>query len=416
MELILQAFFFVVTFWLLFRRDRFCSIFYLILYIYTLPVEICSGYLPFLLKFDFGKEVYFPFYVFSTLSIFAFWLFVFLKSRTHRIINCVGDLAQHKSINSNKAKLVYYIIVCILIVQGIIILLSLGDISYHHLTSVDYKKSHPLLIAGSAMFLVSKPLALLLLFKYLSSKSFERKFCLFLLLWNISQNFLYGTLAGSRSGILSIMLALFFAVYGYRKVSLKNLIKVGAIGLVSIGLLQGVRSFRSEGEVDDKIEEYAILQNDYADPGLTTLAAIKYEVTEPIEVIFSNIARIFPFVDYPYLYITITEIFAPGLADEANALGFYIFTEGYMFCGIPGFIYNAIVIGGLLLYWRRLGRTNNKLFNLYILSLMISFFFAMVRAQSVWFIRNLWQFIIPMVILYSWFMNIRINYKKLLFH
>lgn len=415
MELIIQAVFFVITFWMLFRRDRFCSIFYLILYIYMLPVEICSGYLPFLLKIDFGKEVYYPFYVFSTLSIFTFWFFVYLKSKPHRNIYCIEELRQQRRMGSNRPILVYFIIICILLVQGAIIWLSFSDISYYNLTSVDYKKSHPLLIAGSVMFLISKPLVLLLFFKYLSSKLFERKFCMLLLLWAILQNFLYGTLAGSRSGILSIMVALLFAIYGYRRISLKNVIKVGTVGLVAIGVLQGVRSFRSEGGMDEKVEEYAILQNDYADPAMATLGAIKYEVIDPIEVISSNTTRIFPFIDYPYLYITVTEIFAPGIADEANAFGFYIFTEGYMFSGMIGFFYNAFVIGLLLLYWRRIGRTNNKLFNLYVLSLMISFFFAMVRAQSVWFIRNLWQFVIPMIILYSWFMNIKINYKKLLF-
>ena len=162
------------------------------------------------------------------------------------------------------------------------------------------------------------------------------------------------------------------------------------------------------------MEEYAILQNDYAAPGQLTIAAIKYDAVDPVEVVMSNIWRTIPFADYPYLYVTMTEIFLPGLVDEANAMGFYTFTEGYMFCGMLGFIYNAIVVGWLLLYWRRIGRTNNKLFNLFVLSLMVSCFFGMVRAQTVWFVRYLWLSIIPMTILYSWFMGIKIDLKRLL--
>lgn len=400
---------------MLFKRDRFCSIFYAVLFLYLLPVEICSGYLPFLLKIEFKDNVYWPFYWFSTFSFFSLWFFVFVKSKSKNNICCVKENNCIEKKRSIKVRLAYFIIIFILLIQCLVILLSFGDISYQHLASVEYKKSHPLLTFGSMLFLVSKPLILLLLFKYLSSIRFERRFCMLLLLWSISQNFMYGTLAGSRSGILSILIAVIFAIYGQMKVSLKNSIKMGFVALAILGIMQGIRSFRTEGDVNVGYEEYAILQNDYADPAMTTLAAIEYNAIDPIEVIISNVTRIFPFVDYPYLYITITEMFAPGLADEANAFGFYIFTEGYMFAGMLGFIYNVIIIGGLLLYWRRLGRTNNKQYNIFILALMMSFFFAMVRAQSVWFIRNLWQYIIPISILYSWLMNIKINYKKLLF-
>lgn len=380
-----------------------------------LPVEIISGYFPFLLRENFGNDTYLPYFTFSTLSLFGFWLFVFVKSRAKKVVNCVRNGIASNSRLTGKMKFVYVVIVSMLTIQAIIIAMSFNDISYQHLASVDYKRTRPLLIWGTTMFMFSKHISLLLLFKLITARGGERIFSMSLFLWAIFQNLLYGVLAGSRSGLLAIIVAIVFAVYGYRKVSLKNFIKFGIIVLLVLISLQQVRNLR-KGSVESDEQEYAILQNDYAAPGQLTIAAIKYDAIMPLEVMKSNICRSFPNVSYPYLYVTMTEIFLPGLVNEANSMGFYIFTEGYMFCGMLGFIYNAIVIGILVMYWRRMGRTNNNLFNIFILSLMISCFFGMVRAQSVWFIRYLWLSIIPMVILYSWFMNVKINYKNLLFH
>lgn len=414
MELIVQTIFFFVTFLLLFRRDRFCSIYYAALFLYMLPVEVICGYYPFLLKEDFGSETYLPYYTFSTLSLFAFWIFVYIKSKSNKFIRCIRETKEYRDSGVGKMKFVYFFVISILAIQGIIIALSYNDISYQNLANVDYKKTRPLLVAGSTMFMISKYISLLLLFKYKTANGGERKKSLFLLVWALSQNFLYGTLAGSRSGLLAIMIAILFALYGHSKLSLKNIIKFGVISFVLLFALQEVRNFRSGGSMESEMEEYAILQNDYAAPGQLTIAAIKYDAVDPVEVVLSNICRSVPFANYPYLYVTMTEIFMPGLVDEANAMGFYTFTEGYMFCGMLGFIYNAIVVGWLLLYWRRIGRTNNLLFNLFVLSLMVSCFFGMVRAQTVWFVRYLWLSIIPMTILYSWFMGIKVDYKKLL--
>lgn len=412
MEIIIQALIFAITFVMLFKRDRFCSIFYIILYIYLLPVEIMSGYIPFLLREDFGDETYMPFYIFSSLSLLGFWLFVYVKSRTKKHNRCVGEINNIKDTVTGKVQFVYFIIISLLVAQAIIIALSFNDISYQNLAMVDYKKTRPLLVAGANMFMLSKHFSLLLLFRHMTASGAERKYTMFLFLWAIIQNLLYGTLAGSRSGLLAIVVAIVFAVYGFKKVSLKNFVKFGIIGVLIFVALQQVRNFRSGGAVENEAVEYAILQNDYAAPAQLTLAAIKYDAVDPIEVLISNFSRSFPLANYPYLYVTMTEVFLPGLVDEANAMGFYIFSEGYMFGGILGFLYNAIVIGFFLMYWRRLGRTNNKLFNIFILSLMISCFFAMVRAQSVWFIRYLWLSVVPMAFLYSWFMNVKINYKK----
>lgn len=413
MELIIQTFLFVVTFILLFKRDRFCSLFYAALFIYLLPVEVMSGYLPFLLRDDFGSETYMPFLIFSTLSLFGFWTYVYSRAKSKRTVSCVREVKYSITKNTRRVKFVYCLIIVLLLTQALVIALSFNDISYQNLISVDYKKTKPLLVAGTNLFMYSKYVSLLLLFKHLVSTGPERKLSLVLFLWSLGQNFLYGTLAGSRSGLLAIVLAIGFAIFGYQKVSLKNIIKLGAVGFIVLVALQQVRNLRSEEAASEAVE-YAILQNDYAAPGQLTLAAIKYDAVDPIEVIVSNVCRSFPLASYPYLYLTMTEIFLPGMADEANSMGFYIFSEGYMFGGMLGFLYNAIVIGALLMYWRRMGRTNNILFNLFILSLMISCFFGMVRAQSVWFIRYLWLSIIPMVFLYSWFMNVTIDYKRLL--
>lgn len=414
MELVVQTILFFVTFWLLFRRDRFCSIYYAALFLYMLPVEVICGYYPFLLKEDFGSETYLPYYTFSTLSLLAFWIYVYINLNSKKVIRCITESKEYRCSGIGRIKLVYFIIFSLLAIQGVIIALSYNDISYQNLITVDYKKSRPLLVAGSTMFMISKYISLLLLFKYKTATGDERKKCLFLLIWALSQNFLYGTLAGSRSGLLAIMIAILFALYGHSKLSLKNIIKFGIISFVLLFSLQEVRNFRSGGSMESEMEEYAILQNDYAAPGQLTIAAIKYDTVDPVEVVLSNICRSVPFANYPYLYVTMTEIFMPGLVDEANAMGFYTFTEGYMFCGMLGFIYNAIVVGWLLLYWRRIGRTNNLLFNLFVLSLMVSCFFGMVRAQTVWFVRYLWLSIIPMTVLYSWFMGIKVDYKKLL--
>ncbi len=417
MELIIQAFIFMVTFVLLFRRDRFCALFYFILYLYMLPDEVCCGYFPFLLQMGEVGRIYVPFYIYSSLSIFLFWFVLYKCAGRGRTITCIYGSTNYQSryMNRNaiRVRMVYMLIFLTLLSQMIFMYACFEDISYHHLASVEYKSSHPLLDTASTLHDISYPMIFLLLFKVRLFKKKKRIFCIFLLLWALVQNTYFGILAGSRSSLLAILMGVLFIFYGNKKVSIGLLVKILIVGATTAFVFSNIRFTRSGGAEDDSAKEYVLLQQDYIGPEINTIAAFKYDVIIPVELISSNFMKIFPFNDYPYLYITMADIFAPGTSDANAGYGFYLFTEGYLFAGKLGFLYNGIFLAFLLFIWRRLGRTNDPNFNTFIMAVMISFFFAMVRSQSSSFFRNMWSQLLPMAFLYSWFMGVGVNYKRL---
>jgi hypothetical protein len=68
--------------------------------------------------------------------------------------------------------------------------------------------------------------------------------------------------------------------------------------------------------------------------------------------------------------------------------------------GPMGFVYNALLIILGWAVWRKIGMTNNKAFNNVLLALMGCMLVNLVRGQGSYFIKYLYTFVLPGVLLY----------------
>jgi hypothetical protein len=104
---------------------------------------------------------------------------------------------------------------------------------------------------------------------------------------------------------------------------------------------------------------------------------------------------------HPYLQSTITELFNPGVASRSAGYAFFVFTEGYLFLGLAGFLYNGVVLMLGWALWRKLARTSSREFNLFLLALMGCMIVNLVRGQTSYFIKYLYTFVLPGALLYA---------------
>lgn len=410
MELIVQAVFFIISFIFLFNKDRFLSIFYFVLYVYMLPDEISCRYYPFLLpRTVVGNDVYVPFFIFCTTSLIALWLFLYRFADRKMVVQCVGK----GTMVMWRKVVVYGILLYVFAYQGINIILAGDSINYFALTDLSYVASNPALHRAASISSLSRPLVLLLLVKFLNTKGAERNFSAILFAWGVIQNMYYSYQAGSRSSMLGLLMGIVFMFLADRKLNFKTIMLVGLLLFGGYQLTASAFQLRSGRSQIDRSNRYSILTQDYAGPEVNTIAVVKYHYVDPWELLKSQFLKTFPYVKYPYLYVTVGELFAPGVVNKTEGYGFYVLTEGYICAGQFGFFYNAIFIGGLLLYWRRLGRTNDSMFNRFILSFMMMSVFAVVRTQSNFMIRNTYMQIFPATIMYAWLMGVKIDLKRL---
>lgn len=215
---------------------------------------------------------------------------------------------------------------------------------------------------------------------------------------------------GNRTDLLALSVGIaVFELYRHR-INIKVVLKLVAASMVLLSFLVIVESTRY---VDGAVEldpAAAIIMKDYFAPIHMLFAAAYFSFVDPIEVILSNTSNSLVLIGYPYLQNTITEMFNPGVASRSAGYAFYIFTEGYLFMGAFGFIYNSVVVVLGLAFWRRLGMTKNREFNYFVLGLMGCMLVNMVRGQSSYFVKYMYMFGIPGIALYACIVGLRVSF------
>jgi hypothetical protein len=142
-----------------------------------------------------------------------------------------------------------------------------------------------------------------------------------------------------------------------------------------------------------------LVYQDYYAPAHMLFAAISYHIIDPLLVVASNITNIIPEYGLPYLQFNITDVFNPGLTTRASSYAFYILTEGYLFCGDFGFIYNALVISAGIGLWRLMCSTRSSRFNALILPIMALDVTNLCRGQSAYFIKIIYFHTLPALLM-----------------
>lgn len=239
--------------------------------------------------------------------------------------------------------------------------------------------------------------------------------------------------AGNRTNILALFVAVGFYELSPLIVSLrKHRSKLLIIGIASIVLFNALfallelRNFTNDISLSDLLEHESVRENrplaekvlrqDYYAPSHTLFVAMDKNFVHPMEVIKSNSANFLIGLQQPYL----TEILVGMATGESQERGVgwasYLFTEGYCFMGMLGFLYNGLIWNLLLRLILFFSRSNNPLYNRFFYALTAYYVLIWVRTQSCIMAQSLWFTYLPTLFLFSLAMNGRIRVRSRVLH
>ena len=245
---------------------------------------------------------------------------------------------------------------------------------------------------------------------------------------------------GRRTSLLNIFLGIsFFEIFANKniykidliyiirnfirklKIKTKRFYKFSLFTLISLtitvliwGLLftRGERSsYFNFVDVNSPLIEFIFL-NDFTFPFLALPTAIHHNFIDPFAVLSSNFFNSLIQFNYPFLQQILVDSFQYQRNFTRGAsTGFFIFTEGFVFLGMWGFLYNGIMSTLIFGLFRKVSKTNNVLFNQFASSLIFSITAGIIRVQSSTILKTTWLFLLPTFVLYSLISGIRLSYK-----
>ncbi len=174
---------------------------------------------------------------------------------------------------------------------------------------------------------------------------------------------------------------------------------------IALFLLTLLEKYRGGTTSNDSLETgalaQAILLKDYYTPFHVLIGAMANDFVSPLTVLISNSANMLMFLKVDYLQFFVVELWDPGTVTRAASPAFFAFTEGFLFLGWVGFVYNGIVWALGIALWRSLSRTRDPHFNAVAFAIVISMCAVAARSQSSYFIKTLYLSYIPALILYA---------------
>ncbi|MFY9510926.1 MAG: hypothetical protein WAQ05_08140 [Rubrivivax sp.] len=403
--LVVECLIFAFGFRYIFARDRLIGTYFFFLFLYAFPAQ--AGYLYFseasvLILAYFDEAPWLPSTMLITMSAASFFLlFVFARHRITQLIP-VQLLVRRPRSPRAAAQLALAIVVPAIGYVLLYFVLNFGDISWFTAQDEDLlSQSFGFrLFIGFFKMMVGLVVVLYALARhrrgFFSPHAAWAMFALCAALFVVISFRL-----GNRTDLLAVGLGI--AIFESLNVRLgwRTLLKAGAGALGLLALLLVIEALRY-GEDSQSVDlATAVLAKDYYAPAHMLFAAVAYAHVDPVEVVRSNTANALIMLGVPYLQATVTDLFRPDLATRSAGYAFYIFTEGYLFAGPFGFLYNGLVpLAGLLL-WRKLASSNDKQLNAVLIALMGCMIVNVVRGQSSYFIKYLYTFILPSLLVYA---------------
>ena len=397
--LVLQAFLWGCAVYIIWGKNRLYGLFSMVLYLYLLPTEITYRFFRQFSDFYWGRDVWYEFYAFVSFSLLSLFVFLNIKQGSKKVYNVISK-------KRHNTRWIGWLFVSLYsIVASYFLFTNIALISYHSL--VENGDEGFALNAITITDVLVRSLPAFVILPLLAQKNKTLVIHL-LAFYNIVLYFSYAFITGNRSDMLSFVLSLVLLwLYG-RKLMLKQIVYLAVCAIMFLYVAGAMMELRG-GEAGNSLAE-TLLKQDYLAPAYNIVGVQAKKYVDPIAVVSSNIQKIFPALGGEWLYILVApKIFQIDFTASQSA-GFHPFTEGYMFGGFFGFIYNGIVIGSLLLLWNRFMSTNNKAFNRFMFALMGCLFFSLIRAQSINFIRFIYLDFLPAAFIYSILSNIRIHY------
>ncbi len=397
--LILQALLWGCAIYIIWKKNRLFGLFSMVLYLYLLPTEVTYRFYHHFANDYWGRDVWYESYWFISLSLLTLFLFFNIFDNSNRVYYVVYK-------NKHNAKWIGYVLITLFsIIASFYLFTNAPYITYHSL--VENGSDGFALNAITVTDVLMKDLPAFVIIPLLATKN-KSTLSMLLVIYNTLIYFAYAFLTGNRSDMLAFLLALVLLWLYERKLGPKQIIILGLFAVTFIyvaGMMSSLRGMEEGGSLAE-----TLLKQDYMAPAYNIIGVQAKQVVDPYAVISSQLLKLFPTMGGEWLYIMIApKIFGTEFTASQSA-GFHPFTEGYLFAGFFGFLYNGIIIGLLLLFWNRLMHTNDKMFNRFLFALMGCLFFSLIRAQSVNFIRYLFFDFLPASFIYAQLNDIRIHY------
>lgn len=407
--------FFIVSFAYIIRRDYLSGLYYFFLFVYTIFTQIGYAIYPetaIAARAYYGEELFFDYWLFISLSFFAIFLTFMLFWRSNRSA-AEDNLDNVKtSYPSASRKIAFFAIVTAFNTAMIYSFLSnyesigyAGDIFPSKLLALGF------FTYGSVIMVLYAKL------KTFSSNAFEKFLCQILLLVSLAVVVAISIRSGQRSQILALAIGIasFEFILSPRSFG-KKLMKVLPLIITALLFVLVLTNLRMQigyisplefmqlfpAAVGESISLFlsSVISQDYFAPSLQLFASMYHRLIFPDEVIRSNALNSVVFMGYPYLAETVGKFINPGVT-RTQGYAYYLLTEGYNFAGWFGILYNALVFWGGLSLWRKLFLRGNRNFNDFMTATMAMHALTAVRGQSVYFIRDIYLFLLPTALLFS---------------
>lgn len=399
----------------LFIRDRLAGLYFLFLGVYAIPAQIGYLYLPELselIQAYFGESVWTPATTLIITSLIAF--LIFFRLSRDAILTAIPVFVNVKL--SARPKLGAFagltIAACLLSYEATYLLFNSADISWQTAQDDDITGNN--LGYFLFIFFFKQTVAICLTLYSIHRQNpphIPRSIVRILLIGSFTLFLITAAKLGNRTDLVALTLGIIAYETANSRIDAKFMIRCAIALLFVLLLLLAVEVGRTQNEQEATGLTVALLTKDYYAPAHMLFAAMSFDFIQPLEVIKSNTANALIKLDVPYLQATITELFRPDVATRSAGYAFYVFTEGYMFMGQLGFIYNATIPALGLIFWRKIASSNSRNFNLFMLALLGSMIVNVVRGQTSYFLKYLYTFALPGTLLYCSIMGQKISLK-----
>lgn len=416
--LIFFTFFILITGIYIFKRNILFGGLYFFLFIYSIFAQIGYCFFPELselAKAYFGKQAFYEFYFFNILSFLFFFIIFYF---TYPILIKVKKYELIKESKGMKPYIFLFIIFCYFSFIFLYFINHLDVINWTNAADEDFLKNQGLVYKlFAASFKTLNGIAIIFYIKWRVKNEYEnisffpKSFLLFLLALSLVMLLLICNQIGSRTDIVAFILGV--GIFEVKQgLSVKKILKFLTVTLVLLIFMLYLENARAENTA---ISEFSsaekIIYKDYFAPAHMLYTAIGLNYINPLQVLTSNFANSFFLLNVDYLQKPLTDLINPGVATRSAGYAFYLFTEGYMFMGFFGFLYNGLMLMLGLSIWYLIYNSKNKYYNLIIFCLMSTQLVNFSRSQSSYFYKDIWVFLLPYLILFYLSSGLRLKLK-----
>jgi hypothetical protein len=385
------------------KKNVLFGILYTFLFIYSIFAQIGYCFFPELselISAFFGKKYFYIFYTYNFLSFLLFYiLFYFYFDR-------IANFKKYTIVHEKKVSLFLSFIIFIFFYYSYLLLYliaNFNDINYQNASDPIFLENSTIFYKIFAIFYKSLVGYGIIFYVQLRSKFVYNKISYFsvsalkfLNLLNILFLFVISTKIGSRTDILAFIIGIiiFESLNGLTKKTLIFLSFTFIFVTIFLLFLEQNRLGEVNSIKEVTLTEKIILK-DYFAPAHLLFTAMNYNFIDPLLVLKSNFANSLILLNVDYLQMPITELIAPGVANRSQGFAFYLFTEGYLFMGFSGFIYNAFMLLCGLVIWYIIYNSNLKPYRIMILTIMCTQVANLARSQSSYFYKDILVIFIP---------------------